>query len=230
MPSPAQLEQIRRDLNALARAAQGDLRSIWDSFGAGQRVTVGRVIDAGWLALIEQYGDIAAEIGATQFEEWAAELDIRPRTLLVAGVDEARATARLGWALSTPDQIANALGLLDELVKQPFRSTVQNSAWKSGAGWARVPTGLETCAWCRMLASRGGVYRTEQIARYGTNGKKYHGHCDCTPVLIRTAEDYPEGYDPADYYDQYSQARHDAGSGDPKKILAAMRERFDIAH
>lgn len=184
MPSPAQLEQIRRDLNALARAAQGDLRSIWDSFGAGQRVTVGRVIDAGWLALIEQYGDIAAEIGATQFEEWAAELDIRPRTLLVAGVDEARATARLGWALSTPDQIANALGLLDELVKQPFRSTVQNSAWKSGAAWARVPTGLETCAWCRMLASRGGVYRTEQIARYGTNGKKYHGHCVVEGTLV----------------------------------------------
>jgi hypothetical protein len=230
MPSAAQLELVRRDLNLLAKAAKDDLQHIWASFGTFERVRIGQLLDAGWVALIDHYGEAAAAIGADQFEEWAAELGVRPRTAVAAGVDAALATARLGWALSTPDQIANAFGLLDELVKQPFRSTVQNSAWKSGAAWARVPTGLETCAWCRMLASRGGVYHSKELAQFGTDGKKYHGGCDCTPVLIRTPEDYPEGYDPNALYDQYRLARHDAGSGDPKKILAAMRERFDIAH
>ena len=177
----------------------------------------------GWLAFLDHYGDLAASVGAEMFERWADELKIvKPRLVMAPSVDERRATARLGWALSQPDQLGNAMVLLDELVKQPYRSTMQDSAIASGAGWARVPTGSETCAFCLMLASRGGVYHSKQTAG---EGKKYHGDCDCTPTLVRGPEDYPKGYDPDGLYDQYDAARKAAESGDHKAILSEMRRQ-----
>lgn len=181
------------------------------------------------MALVEKYGEMAAEIGADRFDQWATELGIRSRLQVAPGVNPERATSRLGWALSTQNQLGNARVLTDELVKQPYRSTLQDSAFASGAGWARVPTGAETCAFCLMLASRGGVYHTRELARLGTSGKKYHGDCDCQPVpILRSGARMPDGYNPDGLYDQYRQARKDADSGDPKQILSAMRERFDL--
>jgi len=222
----AQLEQVRRALNKLSKAAAGDFQQVWDSLRTSDRVLVDKALVQGWTAIIEQYGDQAAVLAADVFEAEAADLGVTARTRVAAGVDPERATARLGWAVSTLEQWGNALVLLDELVKQPYRSTFQNSAHDSGAGWARVPSRAEPCNWCLMLASRGGVYHSKEIAELGTNGKKYHGDCGCVPVLVRSAEDYPSGYDPGGLYEQYLQARRDARSGDPNQIVAAMRQRF----
>jgi hypothetical protein len=127
------------------------------------------------------------------------------------------------WGTVQTDVAGNLIVLLDELVKQPARSLIQKSAIASGGGWARVPTGAETCNWCLILASRGGVYHTSQSAG---RDRKYHGMCDCQPVLVRGPADYPTGYDPTSLYDQYSIGRDAAGSGDIKDITAAMRVRF----
>ena len=226
MPSPAQLNRVRQLLNEQSAAAVRDFREFYDSLSRSDRVFMSRALADGWVAIVEHYGDLSAEIGAEQFDEWAAELGLRrPQVEVAPGVNEQRATARLGWALSTPDQLGNATVLLDELVKQPYRSTVQDSAIKSGAAWARVPTGTETCAFCMMLGSRGAVYHSKELAQFGTNGKSYHGHCDCTPTLVRGPEDYPKGYDPGALYDRYEAGRAQADSGNPKAILAAMREQ-----
>lgn len=42
-------------------------------------------------------------------------------------------------------------------------------------GWARVTDG-HACAWCRMLASRGPVYRSKEK----TGARKWHLKCGCT--------------------------------------------------
>lgn len=204
------------------------MQGVWDSLKTTERIYVSKALKQGWEWVLERYGNMAATLASDYFEVQASELRLNPKVRLAPPMDAPRAEARLGWALSTDNQWANVSLLLDELVKQPYRSTFQNSALDSGAGWARVPSGATTCAWCLMLASRGGVYRTKELAQLGTNGKKYHGSCDCQPVLVRGPEDYPDGYDPSGLYDQYQQARKDAESGDPKKILAAMRERFDL--
>ena len=186
-------------------------------------MAVRRALEGPWLDLIEVFGTQAGLLAADVFEMWADELGLGPVVRVAEGVDPARASARLGWALGRADPAAAAALLLDELVKQPYRSTVQNSAHASGAAWARVPTGAETCKWCLMLASRGAVYHSRDLARLGTNGKKYHGNCNCTPALVRGPEDYPDGYDPDALYDRYLLARNDADSANPKKILAAWR-------
>lgn len=221
MATQAELEQVRRALNRLSQAAQGDLQAVWDQLKTSDRVQVSRALTECWEWVLERYGNMAATLAADFFEVEARSLNLTPRVQMAAPFDGPRANARLWWALSTPNQWGNVTVLLDELVKQPYRSTFQDSAHASGGGWARVPTGAETCAFCRMLASRGAVYRSRETAG---GGKRYHGRCDCTPTLVgRDGSGMPEGYNPDALYDQYEAARAEAESGDPKKILAAMR-------
>ena len=226
MATQAQLDALRKALNRLSGAARADMQAIWDGMKTTERMYVSDALKHGWEWVLERYGSMAAALAVDFFELEARGLNLTPRVQIAAPFDAVRANARLNWAMGTDNQLGNTMVLLDELVKQPYRSTFQNSAYASGAGWARVPQGSHTCNWCLMLASRGGVYHSKQLAQFGTNGKKYHGDCDCQPTLVRSPEDYPEGYDPDGLYDQYLQARRDAGSGDPKKIVAAMRERF----
>lgn len=195
------------------------MQGVWDSLKTSDRIAASRALSNGWEWVLNRYGNMAATLAADFFEVEARGLSLTPRLQMAAPFDGPRASARLSWALSTSDQWGNISVLLDELVKQPYRSTFQNSAHASGGAWARVPTGADTCAWCRMLASRGAVYRSEGTA----DGDRYHGHCDCQPVLVRGSEDYPGGYNPGALFDQYEAARAEADSGDPKKILSAMR-------
>jgi hypothetical protein len=67
------------------------------------------------------------------------------------------------------------------------RRRAEHDTW-----FARVPSGVNTCAWCAMLASRGYVYWTEETA-----GKfsKWHDNCRCT-VVATTRKGGIEGYDP----------------------------------
>ena len=61
--------------------------------------------------------------------------------------------------------------------------------------FARVPSGVNTCTWCAMLAGRGYVYWTEETA-----GKfsKWHDNCRCT-VVATTKKGGIEGYDPTEW-------------------------------
>lgn len=65
--------------------------------------------------------------------------------------------------------------------------------------FARVPSGIETCDFCIMLASRGFVYRSKQSA--GGDGH-YHPNCDCRIVPGFDGTDI-EGYDPDALYRQW---------------------------
>lgn len=59
-------------------------------------------------------------------------------------------------------------------------------------GYARTTMGLENCAFCLMLVSRGPVYRSEDAAllRDGT-GEPYHDRCDCIAVPVFDRSDWP---------------------------------------
>lgn len=65
--------------------------------------------------------------------------------------------------------------------------------------FARVPSGVETCSFCIMLASRGFVYYN------GKNGEKVHNHDNCRCVYVPgfNVDMKVEGYDPDSYYDMY---------------------------
>lgn len=66
---------------------------------------------------------------------------------------------------------------------------------RNGVKYARVPAGMETCAFCIMLASRGFVYHSRKSA--GENAHM-HPHCDCK-IVPGFEGDTVEGYDPDAY-------------------------------
>ncbi len=157
----------------------------------------------------------------------------------VFGFDAAGAEVVTGTRLvpSDPDAaLSNLLGVTQRLVMQPGRDSVFASAVRDPVrtGVARVPSGVTTCKFCVMLASRGPVYLSEVSAElvvgrgsnrtgYDAAGKRlrggigggiktrgkralaetFHDGCDCATVVIRSASDYPEGYDTDALYDLY---------------------------
>lgn len=230
MASQAELAQFRDALDALSAAAGRDFDRFWATLDPNDWAATRKELEKFWPQLIGAYGDMSATVGADLLELQADRLRLTPEVVLAAGVNADRANARMRWAVGTTMQRGNLLVLVDELVKQPGRSTFQDSAIASGGGWARVPTGGKTCEFCYLLASRGGVYSSKAVAKYGFSGKKYHGRCFCQPTLVRGSEDYPDGYNPDEYLDRYLAARAEAASGDPTAILAAARAQHGGTH
>jgi hypothetical protein len=52
-------------------------------------------------------------------------------------------------------------------------------------GWARMGTGLENCAFCDLLISRGAVYRSLETASFTS-----HDNCDCIAVPVFDRDDW----------------------------------------
>lgn len=46
------------------------------------------------------------------------------------------------------------------------------------SGWARIPR-ANACAFCLLLATRGGAYRSKSSALSSKSGSSYHDHCGC---------------------------------------------------
>lgn len=217
------IRQVNRALAELSRAAQAEFLAGFEAINPRLTYQRNQFVREYFPGLIEKYGIISASVGADVFEAEARELGLRPVTEVAPGVNAERASARLMAELNQTTTLATALKLTDELVRQPYRSTVQDSAWMSGGGWARVPVN-DTCNFCIMLASRGGVYRTERLALLGFSGKTYHGDCDCVPVLVRDERDYPEGYDPDAMYEKYKAVHADGDTG--AQVVAKMRKVY----
>lgn len=220
MATSAEVQQVAQALSRLSTAAQADFMRLYATLDHSDWESLRRTLEQFWPELIGHYGEMASVLASDQFAIQAAELGITGESRMVRGVDPDRANARMRWAIGVPDQQGSLLLLLDELVKQPYRSTLQHSAHRAGAAWARVPVG-ETCAFCLMLSSRGAVYDTRENAKFTSDGDKYHGDCDCTPVLAKSNADLPYDAD-ALYEDVYQKARSAAG-GDQKDILAEIR-------
>ena len=98
---------------------------------------------------------------------------------------------------------------------------VHRSAWDnlvrncdlSHVMWARVPTGLETCPWCLMLASRGFAYHSRDTASHGK-----HRGCDCVVVPGNKGSTI-EGYDPEalkERWHAFEEIETDAEVEDPR--------------
>lgn len=106
-------------------------------------------------------------------------------------------------------------------------------------GWARVPTGDETCAWCLMLCSRGPVYRDAQKAGaatghyasldayesgVGVEMNEWHPGCDCKVVPVFDDKNW-EGRDA--YTSMYAEWLYFTQDYDGKDKLRAFRRALE---
>lgn len=180
--------------------------------------------------LVHEYGELAAVSAAEWYEQ------VHPGAFLARTADSTfpvdgvtQSVRYHAGALFTDDPYATLHGLSGALQRFVFysgRETVARNVQldPSRPRFARVPSGAKTCAFCNLLASRGFVYFSRMTAGERSD---WHDDCDCQVVPEWDASGHHiAGYDPDAMYDRYLQARHAAGSSDPKVILSSMREMF----
>jgi hypothetical protein len=145
-------------------------------------------------ALVQRYGQASATMAARyyQLERAAAGLGtIHVSPAPLPPLQQVGAT--LGWAtaplrngdLATTE--TNVSGAVDRLVTDVGRRTLVGAVQsdRQAKGWARI-TRPGACSFCRLMATRGAVYKNEQTAGgdaskgfVGEGEFKFHNHCHC---------------------------------------------------
>lgn len=236
MATLEQVEAFRLNTASLVTLAQKDLADFWRTLDTTDARFVQIMLAEFYPDLVQTYGSTAALLAADYYDELR---DLPPsvkrfRAVMDEPVNVEQAVAVSRWGVGpifspTPDPLS-ALTLISDavqrLVLQPARNTVVNSTFRDPVrtGFARVPSGATTCAFCLMTASRGAVYSSKQAAGYGMN--KFHTKCDCAVVPMRSEADVPDGYDPDALYEKYA-AVHQPGMT-AKDTAAALRDEYGI--
>lgn len=194
-------------VKACSNEAQSALMWLWNQIDLSDPAYSKAVLFEYVPAIVETYGEAAAEAAAEMYEAvMLAEINAS-RNIAIAGINSDGITRSVRYAAGFiyEGNYTKALSVLsravDYYVKQPARDTIeQNVKIDKEARFARVPQGPTTCEFCLMLASRGFVYLSKESASHG-----YHTDCDCLPVVSFSDDPAVEGYDPDYYYGLYQQ-------------------------
>lgn len=167
---------------------------------------------------LDVFGDQAAAYSANVYDALMSEyaLDLEPGKSYGMDYNKEQLTSSVRYHAQKLVN-GNLNGFLQNVGQKAFDLTrntanqtmIKNAKrdYKKGVRWARVPSGLETCGFCVMLASRGFVYYTKESAGYNVLGlNRFHSFCDCR-VFPGTKDTEIEGYDPEHLYDVYLNAR-----------------------
>lgn len=184
MPTAEQTRSAVALVTAAAVSEVGALVRAMNSPDQGRRLAFSTVP-----AVIEHYGLGTAALAVDAYDEKRALFDLseaysaRPFVTL----DEEKLFNAIAWATDPLYDATFADSFVEEMTKR-FRDVVSDGvsnagrsttignvrADPAGVGWRRV-TGGHGCDFCRMLASRGAVYRKEVTATFAA-----HDNCDCT--------------------------------------------------
>lgn len=155
----------RRSLLAeLARLAAADLAALWQQAAALDDVDFAAYFKAAYPELVDPYVAAAAMLAADWFEQ------SEPESAYVATsappIARERLASTVAWALGGDGEKAldRLKGSTQRAVFDGARETTMlNTDLVPGTRWAREAR-PNACAFCRMMATRGAVYRTEADA------------------------------------------------------------------
>ena len=193
-PTLAQMGTFRRNSAALVTLAERDLRLIWRQVDTSSVVAARTVLEGALPDVVQTYGSTAALLAADFYDELrdvpASAGRFKALMAEPAPVGQAQALARWGLAPllgANPNgrqALANISGGMQRLVMQASRETLVKSAVKDPVrtGIQRVPSGADTCSFCRELADAEIVYGSE-AAESAVN--EYHDNCWCLPAPVR---------------------------------------------
>lgn len=131
---------------------------------------------------------LGSALGAVAESGWEPEAEDKAVRALIQGVVDGGTKAEF---------VESLLDRADSEVRRSANESVARNARRDKAkvGYARVPSGIETCKWCIMIASKGPSFRSMEIASHS------HANCDCR--VVPDFGDGIQGYDPDYYYDVY---------------------------
>lgn len=239
MPTLAQVNERKRQIEAVTTLAVRDLTDVWPTLDLEDAARLqAQMIDL--LPLIgDEYANTLGVTSADWYEELRAEAVGGRYTARIGELPrEGQYRALAGWAAQPLYEnagdylraLTRAAGGLSRLIRQTGRDTIiENVRQDSRAVRYARATAPGACAFCAMLATRGAVYSEETVRDGGLGGPKWrfktHDWCNCEPVPVFVGDDLER----PSYYDKYEAAYKEAvkrvgNRRDTKAILAAMRE------
>jgi hypothetical protein len=210
-------QERRYLLGQVNRLAEQDLNTLWAQADQQSDADFFTYIVTAYPLVVDPYIDMSANLAATWFE--LADPDSTYRAVMAPNPPVEQLAANARWALKatgTQGRI-DLTGSLNRAVFDGARETTRLNVLATDSKWA-VDARPTACPWCRMMATRGAVYKKEATALAACHD---NGHC----VAI---EDRTGDYEPPDHVqmweDEYNKARAEAGTGNPKDIQAAWRQ------
>lgn len=188
MPAPAEparstAEQYRQDVALLAEQAEGE---ITETAAMLDPDTVDETLRLVVPPLLDEYGAAAALVAAMFYDQMRDAARISGAFVAIpariadpgAGADSLVRWARA--SATTEDTFATLVaGGVSRRVSNTARDTITKAtdADPRARGWMRIGRGT-ACAFCRLLVSRGAVYRG------ATSRFAAHDHCRCQAAPI----------------------------------------------
>lgn len=173
-------------------------------------------------AVVSRYSPMAATLAADHYDaaRIAARIPGRYAVDLADVPDEEHVDTVMRWATSglwdrdtatLPARVAvaqqQASASASKLVADVSRDTILNAVHDDGdaVGWARIakPT---ACAFCRLLATRGGVFTSETV-RF-----RAHDGCSCTAEPVFKGQRWEPSAHVRDWQAQYKRAAAMSGN------------------
>lgn len=145
-----------------------------------------------FVALVQEFGSASISLNSDYYEDVREDAGVsgsfRTPTIEPAGADEIATSLA---ATLAPDPVvaqSNVEGLADLLVTSAGKDVLIAAIMGDGKAkkWARV-TSAGACAFCRMLATKGAVYKSDASASFIP-----HKKCHCTIEAVF----HPESYEP----------------------------------
>lgn len=218
MATAAQILQYRNALGDLTTLAISELSSVLRALEGADPVMVRNTLIEAFPAVIGPYVNAAGELTATWYEDLRREAFATPYFAAAAGslnAEKVDGLVRWGVRPLFGESDASPLSLIgggvQRMVVGAARDTIDFNARRDveSVSWARVAR-PDACEFCKMLAGRGAVYRSEAAAgsvlgrgvdpsvtagrRGGQGGglrargsraigsSDYHDFCNCTAV------------------------------------------------
>lgn len=203
------VENFTRGINAISEQARAALDSALEGIDlSGDVADVRRQVVAIMQGICGTSTDAVAQLSAQFYDglryyELGETMGAQPTSGREADATEGAVRAFADKLVKgNPDAFVNLLrDRVDYEIKVAASQTCLENAKRDRRKpkFARVPTGIETCDFCLMLASRGFVYHTEAAASHA------HGGCDCRIVPSWKSQEV-EGYDTRELKRQWQDA------------------------
>ncbi|MGJ4168891.1 hypothetical protein ACN4DR_09800 [Corynebacterium macclintockiae] len=201
MPSSAGYQrQYGFALDALRMLAQRDMLSWWGRSVELSYTDQRAMLEAPFVAIAQTYGEQAAYVAADylfqqrSLDESLAGLEY-PEVASPVAFEQAKSSYRYAmWLKEYSEDLIDReiakrklLGVLQRLVTEPARKTVENGVSRAGTAYARLPE-PGACDFCLMMASRGEVYSLETVIG---DVKRYHDNCRCLGIEVSKGSPLP---------------------------------------
>lgn len=228
-------DNVRKKLSDLDSKTKGAISEVIARVGISNEDVLREAIFEEIMPICQEASALAAELAAAAYNGWriadiGETFDAMPESSFDDGSFSSAANKAIKEAREGKgaDAVANVLqSRAGYDIRASYSKTMFQSAKRDPRPprLARVPSMMETCDFCLMLASNGFFYVK------GKSGEKVHNHdnCECVYQASWSKDPRIKGYDPDECYDKWkSSVNKKAEAAAERKGTSVEQERDKI--